>query len=390
MTDSTGTQASIHSSPPTTQVQPRPVKILHLITSLEVGGAQHGLLLGFPRFDLNRYEHIVCSIMGRMNMADQFRQAGIEVFSLGLKTKLDVGVAYRLNKLLRQLRPDVLHTYLLHGNVLGRVMGKLAGVPVIISSERTIGQARRWGRLATKLTNPLTDAVEVNSKTGATAAVVDLGVPENKIKLVRSGFDIALFATSEKRQMYRSDFGIADSDHLVLFVGRMRPVKGAEFGLRAFAGAIAKQPNLRMILAGEGEQQQYLQTLSADLGIDNFVKFLGIRNDLPEIMSSADSVLIPSLNEGFPRTAIEGMAAGKPVIATDVGGTAEAVEHMVTGILVQPRDVEQMTDALVKLATDPGLRSRLGTTGQDRVSQNYAVANYVNRLDGLYRELLAV
>ena len=105
-------------------------------------------------------------------------------------------MALRLRSLLKELKPDVLHTYLLHANILGRIIGRLAGVPAIIGSERTIGQARRWGRLATKLTNPLTDAVEVNSEIGSKAITRDLGVPSEKVELVRSGLNLEAFSTS--------------------------------------------------------------------------------------------------------------------------------------------------------------------------------------------------
>ena len=169
-----------------TDNQNRKITVMHLITSLEVGGAQHGLLLGLPRFNSEKYEHIVCSLMDRMQMASQFQRAGIEVHSLGLHTKMDFSVAIKLRALLKKVKPDILHTYLLHSNVIGRIVGRLTGVPVIIGSERTIGQAGYWGRLFTKLTNPLTDAVEVNSQAGATVIEESLGVPREKIELVKS------------------------------------------------------------------------------------------------------------------------------------------------------------------------------------------------------------
>ena len=366
------------------------IKILHLIISLEVGGAQHGLLLGLPRFDADRYEHVICSIMDRMQMAAQFRQAGIEVRTLGLRRKTDLAVVLRLRSLLKQLRPDILHTYLLHSNVLGRIVGKLVGVPVIIGSERTIGQARRWGRLATRLTNPLTDAVEVNSETGARAIEHDLGVSPDKIEVVRSGIDPDAYRGSLDRVKIRSELGLNDDQHLVLYVGRLRAVKGVEYGIRAFASAIAQHENMHMALAGEGEQLSYLRNLVTELGISEKVTFLGVRNDLPDLFSAADSVLMPSLNEGFPRTALEAMAAGKPVIATRVGGTPEAIIDAETGILVPPMDVGAMANALVKLVGDAGLQARLGSAGRQRARQNYSVDNYVARLDGLYRQLLGV
>jgi glycosyltransferase involved in cell wall biosynthesis len=292
--------------------------------------------------------------------------------------------------LLKELRPDVLHTYLLHANVLGRIIGRLTGVQAIIGSERTIGQARRWGRLATKLTNPLTDAVEVNSEIGGKAIVSDLGVPSNKVELVRSGLDLAAFSASTKRADIRSELGLNDNHHLVTFIGRLRPVKGVEYGIKAFAVASVQHQNLRIALAGEGEQLGYLQDLTSQLGISENVTFLGVRNDLPDLLAATDSVLMPSLNEGFPRTAIEAMAAGKPVIATRVGGTPEAIIDGETGILVPAKDVEAMAAALSNLVDDTELQTRLGTAGRARAQQNYSLANYLSRLDRLYQQLSGI
>ena len=182
----------------------RNIKVLHLITSLEVGGAQHGLLLGLPRFNTDRYEHIICSLMNRIPMAEQFRESGIEVHSLGLNRRTDLSVVVRLRRLMKKVRPDILHTYLLHANGLGRIVGRLVGIPVIIGSERTIGQAGPCGRLATKLSNPLTNAVEVNSELGARSIAIDLGVPPDKIEVVRSGVDLKKFGHSTNRAAVRS------------------------------------------------------------------------------------------------------------------------------------------------------------------------------------------
>ena len=366
------------------------ITVLHLITSLEVGGAQHGLLLGLPRFNSEKYEHIVCSLTDRMQMAGQFQRAGIQVHSLGLKTKMDFSVAIRLRSLLKDVRPDILHTYLLHSNVLGRIVGRLTGVPKIIGSERTIGQARYWGRLLTKLTNPLTDAVEVNSQTGAIAIEDDLGVPREKIEIVRSGVNFYEYSKPANGAEIRTELGLNQDQHLVLYIGRLRPVKGVEFGIRAFALAKDQRPNVYMALAGEGEQLCNLQNLVDDLGIDNHVKFLGVRNDLPDLLAAADSILMPSLNEGFPRTAIEAMAAGKPIVATRVGGTPEAIIDGKTGILVPAKDIRAMAKALISLIGDVLLRERLGAAGAELARENYSINNYVNRLNELYWRLSGI
>jgi glycosyltransferase involved in cell wall biosynthesis len=365
----------------------RKLKIVHLVTSLEVGGAQHNMLLGLPNLDPTRYKHILISIMDRMQMKQQFQKAGIEVHSLGLRKKTDITAALRLRSLLKTIRPDILHTYLIHGNVLGRIVGRLAGVPTIIGSELTIGQAGRIGRLATKLTNPLTDAVEVNSETGGRSAVDDLGVPESKIEVVLPGLDLDAFGGTDQRSQVRAELGVEDSEHLVLFVGRLRAVKGVEYGIRAFTKAFTRHPHLKLALAGEGDQRSYLESLSEELGIRDNVEFLGPRKDLAQVLSACDSVIMPSLTEGFPRVAIEAMASSKPVIATHVGGVPEAIIHNQSGILVPAKDIEAMADAIISVATNSELANRLGLAARKRTEQHFAASSYVARLDDMYTRL---
>lgn len=366
---------------------PKQLKIVHLVTSLEVGGAQHNMLLGLPNLDPSRYKHILVSIMDRMQMKQQFQQAGIEVHSLGLSNKTDIAVALRLRSLLKSIRPDILHTYLIHGNVLGRIVGRLAGVPTIIGSELTIGQAGRIGRIATKLTNPLTDAVEVNSETGGKSVAADLGVPESKIEVVLPGLDLDAFGRTDQRSQVRTELGVEDSEHLVLYVGRLRAVKGVEYGIRAFAKAFAQYPRLKLALAGEGDQRSYLESLCEELGIRDRVEFLGPRNDLPNVLSACDSVIMPSLTEGFPRVAIEAMASSKPVIATRVGGTPEAIIHDKSGILVPAKDIEAMADTIVNIANNSEVATRLGKAARERTEQHYSASKYVTRLDEMYTRL---
>lgn len=373
----------------TSRNYPHRIKVLHLITSLEVGGAQRGLLLGLARFDQEKYEHVICSLMDRVQMRNQFLQTGIKVKSLGLNKKTDMVALLRLRSLIKEVRPDILHTYLLHSNIIGRIVGRLSDVPVIIGSERTIGQVGSLGRLLTKLTNPLTDLVEVNSHTGAKAIIKDLGVPLNKIAVIPSGLDTDKYSVSSDRSRIRSSLGLSDKQHLVLYIGRLRPVKGVDRGLKGFKKVLEKHPTAHLALAGEGEQSRALQSLASELGIYDNVTFLGVRNDLPEILSASDSVLIPSRNEGLPRVAIEAMAAGKPVIATEVGGTPEAIIDGVTGILVMPNDINQMGNAISHLIENVKLQKRLGAAGRKRAIQHYSVEKYISRLDCLYRRLSA-
>ena len=363
-------------------------KVLHLITSLELGGAQSGLLLGLPRFENDEYEHILCSITDRMNMAEDFEKVGVKTMSLQLQNKTDFMVVWRLRKLLKEVKPDVLHTYLLHGNLLGRVVGSLTGVPVIISSERTIGQARRWGRILTQLTNPLAQAVEVNSSAGKLSVIKDLGVPESKVRIIRSGFDLNSITSQNVETNIRNELGLNEDTRVILMAGRLRPVKGIDYGIRAFTKLVEDEPNAHLIIAGDGEERENLEGLARSLSVHEKTTFLGVRSDLPGLLRESDAFLLPSLNEGFPRVAVEALAIGCPVVATNVGGTPEIVIDGHTGILVESKNSGQMAVALKRVIEDSELSSKLVTQGRENTVK-YGIDSYVRSLDTLYTELTA-
>lgn len=362
-------------------------KVLHLITSLELGGAQSGLLLGLPRFENDEYEHILCSITDRMNMAEEFENVGVKTMSLQLHNKTDFMVVWRLRKLLKEVKPDVLHTYLLHGNLLGRVVGSLTGLPVIISSERTIGQARRWGRILTRLTNPLAQAVEVNSSAGKLSVIKDLGVPESKVRIIRSGFDLNSITCQNVETNIRNELGLNEDTRVILMAGRLRPVKGIDYGIRAFTKLVEDVPNAHLIIAGDGEERENLEGLARSLSVHEKSTFLGVRSDLPGLLRESDAFLLPSLNEGFPRVAVEALAIGCPVVATNVGGTPEIVIDGQTGILVESKNSGQMADGLSNLLNDRALTRGLVESGK-KLAGEFAIERYVDSLNGLYTDLL--
>jgi len=362
-------------------------KVLHLITSLELGGAQSGLLLGLPRFEKDEYEHVLCSITDRMNMAEDFEKVGVKTMSLQLRNKTDFMVGWRLRKLLKEVKPDVLHTYLLHGNLLGRVVGSLTGVPVIISSERTIGQAHRWGRILTRLTNPLAQAVEVNSSAGKRSVIKDLGVAESKVRVVRSGFDLQSITSQNVDTNIRNELGLNEDTRVILMAGRLRPVKGIDYGIRAFTKLVEDVPNAHLIIAGDGEERENMEGLARSLRVHEKTTFLGVRSDLPGLLRDSDAFLLPSLNEGFPRVAVEALAIGCPIVATNVGGTPEIVIDGQTGILVESKNSGQMADGLSKLLNDRALTCGLVESGMELAGE-FAIEHYVETLNGLYTDLL--
>ena len=216
------------------QTSYRRTKILHLITSLEVGGVQHGLLLGLPRVDKKIYEHAICSITNKMPMANDFKKKNIKVFTLNINSKTDFLYSIRLRNIIKIYKPDIIHTYLIHANILGRIVGKTCNIKTIISWERTIGQANWYERFLTKITNPLVNIVEVNSKKGKDSIYKNLKVPKEKIKVIYSGIDVKKYQIIKSKTQIKKSLNINNSKKIILCVGRLRKVKGINFGIEAF------------------------------------------------------------------------------------------------------------------------------------------------------------
>ncbi len=366
------------------QISYKKTKILHLITSLEVGGVQHGLLLGLPHIDKKRYEHAICSITNKMPMANEFKKKNINVFTLNINSKTDFLYSFRLRNIIKTYKPDIIHTYLIHANILGRIIGKTSNIKVIICSERTIGQANWYERFLTKITNPLANIVEVNSKKGKYSINKNLKVPNEKIKVIYSGIDMKKYQISKSKTEIKKSLNINGSKKIILCVGRLRKVKGINFGIETFCEIQKTMKNTIFLIAGEGEEKKQLEEQTKMLSLGKQIKFLGARKDLPEIFSISDVIIMPSITEGFPRIAIESMAAGKPIVANNVGGTSEAIKHKYNGVLVPSKKPKIMAKWVIKILEDKKLANKLGENGKKLVSEKFTLEKYIKKVEMMY------
>jgi len=222
------------------------------------------------------------------------------------------------------------------------------------------------------LYNRAVDAVIAISE-GVRAALVRVGVRTERIRVVPSGIDAArLAAPPHARAAVRREWGLGDEDVAVVVVGALEARKGHAVLLGAAAALAPAAPRLRYVFCGEGRQAEALARAAAAL--DGAVEMVGFRRDVAACLAAADVVALPSLQEGLGVAALEAMAAGRPVVASRVGGLAEAVVHEETGLLVPPGDPTALATALVRLARDPGLRARLGAAGRARVLARYTAA----------------
>ncbi len=365
------------------------IKVVHFITELDRGGAQMALYRLLRHADRQKFAHqVVCLYNGDKVGAQQIRQLGTPVSDLGMTAQWRLDALWRLYRLLRRERPFLLHTWMFHANIPGRVLGRLAGVPVIISAERTMGQEGRLRRALNRLTGRLPDSIICVSQQVANFAAQEIGLPPAKLSVIRNGIDLTQFDNLPDSQTARAEFDLPAQGKLIAAIGRPRPVKGYTFLLQAFAQIAPAYPDLYLIFVGDGPEKRPLQAAAAQLPDANRVLFLSDQPDIPRLLAGLDILVLPSLWEGLPNVVLEAMAAGLPVVATAVGGTPELVIHNQTGLLVPPQSPEALAQAISQLLDHPKLAAQMGQNGRQRAAAQFTIERMVQQTEALYNRLL--
>jgi sugar transferase (PEP-CTERM/EpsH1 system associated) len=361
------------------------VSVLHVITELDIGGAQKALAHLLARLDLQRFSPTVaCLYNGDKIVAEEIRALDVPVINLDMTAKWRWDAFWRLYRLLRRERPTILHTWMFHANIPGRVLGRLAGAPIIISSERTMGQESRWRYWLNRITEPLTDRVACVSQLVADFVVEKVDIPRHKTIVIPNGIDMRAFDHLPARQQARATLRLPSDSMLVGTVARLNPVKRLDVLLQAMASL----DDAYVVIVGDGAERVRLETLSNELGLAERVRFAGQQDDVRPWLAALDVFALTSDWEGMPNAVLEAMAAGLPVIATAVGGTPEVVVDDVTGLLIPPRDPGTLVQAIRHLSRDPDLRRNMGQAGQRRVEQYFSIEETVRKTEALYTTLL--
>jgi glycosyltransferase involved in cell wall biosynthesis len=361
------------------------ITVFHFITELNVGGAERALARLLARMDRDRYAlTVACLYGGDGPIANEIRAMGIPVLDLGMASKWRWDALWRLCRLLRRRRPTILHTWMFHANIPGRVLGRLTGVPIVISGERTMGMESRWRYWLNRLTAPATDRVTCVSQQVADFAVNHVGIPQDKVVVIPNGIEVPDVEQPPGGRHARIELGLPTDQAVVGTVARLDPVKRLDVLLQA----LRSLPDVYAVIIGDGPDRARLVTLSEGLELTGRVHFPGQQRDVWPWLAAMDVFALPSDWEGMSNALLEAMAAGLPVVATAVGGTLDVVVEGVNGFLVPPRDPNALAQAITRLLDDPDLRQRMGQAGRERVLQHFSVEQMVERTQNLYEQLL--
>jgi sugar transferase (PEP-CTERM/EpsH1 system associated) len=364
------------------------INVFYVIWSLQTGGAERVVADLARGLDRERFRPVVCCLNFKGRLAEEVERSGATVHALGKRPRLDLRTLVRLARLMRQERADVVHTHLWTSSLWGRLAALLARVPVRVVTEHDIDTWRRgWHFAADRFLAAITDHFIFVSREVEAFYHERLGLDPARGQVVRNGVDLSPFDAAVDPGEVRERIGLPRDAVVAGVVGRLDERKGHRYFLEAFALLAGREPALRGLVVGEGREGAAIEARHAALGLGERVRLLGYWPSLAEALAATDVFVLPSLMEGHPLAVLEAMAAGKPVVATRVGGNPEAVEDGVTGLLVPPRDPEALANAIATLARDPERARLMGREGRRRVEQRFSLDSARRANEELYLRL---
>jgi glycosyltransferase involved in cell wall biosynthesis len=378
------------------------IRVLRVIARLNIGGpAIHATLLT-TRLDRTRFATTLVTGIEAVDEGNYLtlhgRQADLEIVpGLGRKIRplQDLRTVWTLVRLIRRVRPDIVHTHTAKAGAVGRLAAILCGVPVVVHTYH--GHVLRGYFSAPK--TAIFRAIErglalwtdrlltVTDRARAELLALGVGRPDQYVT-VPLGFDLGpLLAAETRRGELRAELGVGNAP-LVGIVARLVPIKAHEVFLAAAARIRGAVPAARFLIVGDGECRAAVERQVDALGLREAVRFLGWRADLDRLYGDLDVVVLTSRNEGSPVALIEAMAAAVPVVATDVGGVADVVEDGISGLLAPMDDGARIADGVVALLRDPARAAAMGQAGRRRVAAAYDARRLVADVENLYETLL--
>jgi glycosyltransferase involved in cell wall biosynthesis len=367
------------------------VRVLYLSTSMGMGGADKLLLTAAQEMRARGHEVLIASLTPLGPMGLEARSMGIPTESLEMRRGFpDPRGLVRVVHLTRSWRPDVVHSHMIHANLMARALRLLVPLPALISTIHNIYEGGPAWMAAYRLTNRLVDQMTIVSQAAADRFVTESIIPKELLRVLPNGLDITPFQNvpAGARESLRRSMGL-DGEFVWLAVGRFEVAKDYPNMLRAFAKVRELDDRAVLLLVGQGSLQGEAESLSRDLGLASTVRFLGVRNDVPELMSAADGYVLSSAWEGMPIVLLEAAAAGLPIVATVAGGNHEVVSDELSGFLVPPRDSDELSRAMLRLMGLPEAQRRgMGERGRENIRIHHGLTRMVDQWEDLYREVL--
>jgi len=364
-------------------------QIAYIINNLTVGGAEKLLLSTVKRLNKEKYDITVCPMFKENALLNDFQRTGVKVRCLNMYNKRDIRGLFKLYQFFKSHKIDIVHTHLLEADTFGRFAAIWAKVPIIITTTHSVDSWKLNNRrFRTKFRLFLNRIADKHSNAIITVSdyiknylIEHEKTDPKKIHVIKNGIEI--------QKNKKPSIDKHKQETIVLgCVGRLFEEKGFGYLLRAFKKAQNQHPNLKLLIAGDGPLRAELEKLAYELGVSSDTEFMGVLDDIPTFLNKLDIFVLSSIQEGIPLGLLEAMAAGKPIVATKVGGIPEVVDNGSDGILVAAANVAELNEAIVSLIQDERKRKEMGRNARRKVVDFFNLDKAVRQLEDLYEKLL--
>jgi glycosyltransferase involved in cell wall biosynthesis len=365
--------------------------VLHFTSAFACGGAEAHLAGIVRALDREAFEPLVVSPRPLAGRLREEIGADVELIPIDPRSARDFRIVPGMIRLIARRRIDIVHSHLFSSSLLASPAARLAGARAVIETPH-VNEKWRTGPwkshfFVDRLAARAVDAFIAVSEANARYLVEVKGLPARKIRVIRNGVDLERFAKPAlSAGAMRQGLGFPGADPVLVVVGRLEPQKGHRVLLRALPLVRREAANARLVIVGDGGLRGALEAESRALGLDDAVRFVGRQDDVADWLALADVVVLPSFYEGLPLAALEALAARRPLVATAVDGTPEAVRDGRTGLLVPPGDAAGLAEAILRLLRDPALGARLAFAGRELVAERFTHERQVRETERLYRE----
>lgn len=362
-------------------------KILHLITGLEVGGAETMLLKTLPLLQEN-FDNVVCCIRGTGLIGQELEKKEIPVYYLKLSPYNFPLVVIRFGIIIRNLRPDLLVTYLIHADLFGRVFGKIFGVKKIICNQRGFYLNWKFLRFFDRLTKTLVTQYFVQTLHARDTLMHTLNLPKKKFSIVPNTINLQEFEFPFNKNQKRDSLHIPKENINIVCVSNLKPRKGYEELFEAFEQTYITTKNINLLIVGSGNQKEkYLEQIKEYTSRNN-IFFLGKRADVSEILRVSDIFVLGTYSEGMSNALLEAMAAKLAIVTTAIEVNQEIIQDNYSGFLVPTKNASAIAEKLRILILNKEKRDFLGKNAYDKVSNTFEIKKIITLITTTYKEIL--
>lgn len=366
------------------------IKVMYFTTTSKLCGAEKIILELSKRINKEHFEIMVCTIKNDLEdgLLDKVRDIGMQTASLCVENKWQFCKSFRLYKIIKDFNPDIIQSFLFFDNILARIIGKLAGVPIIISGQRNVPLTIPFLRnLAEKFTISFSNLIISNTNGGKNWLINKFRLNSERVKIIYNGIGLEEIDYIKKDELLK-EIGLSGDEKIVGFIGRLERQKGVKYLIDAIRILSDESPSIYALIIGDEKEEDALKKYADSLNCN--VIFLGWKDNASQYFSIFDMFVLPSLWEGMPNVILEAMWNEMPVIATKVGGNAEIIEDGKTGFLIEPGNSQALAEKILEvISLSESKKQSIIRNAKNKVINDFNIDKTVKEFEDTYLALLS-